>query len=115
MIQIINPIIVAALFVLGIFGGDPIPIVLAIAMGLFIWFTRHSKYDIFSDRMIIHYGKPRQKIVPLNEIEQAHLVLGGRGLFLKRKGSGGLLIRPRDPEAFKAHLDDALGGIFRTY
>ncbi len=109
LIQLINPIIVAGLFVLGIYSGDPMPVVIAVAMGVFIWFTRHTRYDLYSNALVIRYGTPRQRAVPISEIEQVVTVLGGKGLFVKRKGSGGLLIRPQDIETFKSRLEEILG------
>ena len=85
------------------------PVVIAVAMGVFIWFTRHTRYDLYSNALVIRYGTPRQRAVPISEIEQVVTVLGGKGLFVKRKGSGGLLIRPQDIETFKSRLEEVIG------
>jgi len=108
LIQLINPIIVAGLFVLGIYSGDPMPVIIALGMGVFIWFTRHTRYNIYSNALVIYYGSPRHKAVAISDIDQVITVLGGKGLFIKRRNSGGLLIRPQDIETFKSRLDEIL-------
>lgn len=110
LIQLINPIIVAGLFVLGIYSAELTPVVIAVGMGIFIWFTRHTRYNIYSNALVIYYGTPRHRAVPVSDIEQVITVLGGKGLFVKRRGSGGLLIRPQDIETFKSRLDEVLEG-----
>ena len=107
ILNMINPVIAVVLLVLGILGSDPLPVFLALGMGIFIWFTRHVRYQIFSDRLVIQYGKPRLKAVLLSDIAEVHSVLGGKGLFIKSNRAGGLLIRPRDPETFQMRLEDA--------
>ena len=109
LIQLINPIIVAGLFILGIYSGDPMPVIIAIGMAIFIWFTRHTRYNIYKNALVIYYGTPRHRAVPISDIEQVITVLGGKGLFIKKKGSGGLLIRPQDIETFKSRLAEVLG------
>ena len=100
--------IVVVLVLMGILTQSLVPFLFAIGLFLFHWLTRHRRYEIFPDRLVVHYGKPRKKTIPLDEIvevRQMNLPFGGQGIVLRRNRGIGLLLRPMDPETFAAHLD----------
>ena len=107
LVSLLNPAIAGVMLIIGVLAGDPITFLLGIGMSLFVWFTWHARYEIFHDRLVIYYGRPRQKIVPLSEIEEVQLVLGDRALYVRNRGSRGMLLRPSDPQLFVDRLDDA--------
>ncbi len=113
LINFVNMVIVVVLVVMGVVYGDPVPVVLGVAMGLFIWFTRHNKYEVYRDKLVIYYGQPRQRIIPLGNISDVQTVLGGKGVFVRQKKGGGLLLRPGKVDEFQSQLEGArrkLGG-----
>ena len=110
-LQLMSPVIAGVLVVMGLMSGDPVPVALGGGLGLFVYFTRHARYTILHDSLVIHYGRPRQKTLPLADIEDVQLALRGQGLFVRQKRGVGLLIRPTDPELFLERLDEARRGL----
>ncbi len=102
-----------ALVVIGAISGfDPVNISLGLALFLYVWLTRHTRYDIFSDRMVIYYGAPRQKSVPLGSIKESRAVsapMSGPSVLITLQPRGVLVIQPKSPEEFVAALDKARG------
>ena len=106
LFQLLSPIIAAFVIVSGIVQHDTVAIVLGFALGLFVWFTTQTKYELFHDRLIIYYGMPRRRVVPLSDIEDVQLVkapLQARGLLIRR-GVSRLLISPRDPDRLDTEI-----------
>ena len=100
--------IIVVLIVMGILTPGIYPYLFALGLFLFHWITRHRLYEIFPDRLVVHFGRPRKKTIPLNEIAEVRLMnlpFGGQGIFIKRNRGIGMLIRPTEPETFVAHLD----------
>ncbi|MFH1140280.1 MAG: PH domain-containing protein [Chloroflexota bacterium] len=101
-----------AMVVLGTIQVDLLTVAMGIGLLAYVWFTRHARYEIFQDRLVIYYGTPRIKSVPLSDIGEVRLIkasLGGQDLLVRRKGGGVLVIRPRDAERFAAALGEARG------
>ena len=110
-LQMLSPAIAVVLMVMGVLSGDPFTIVLGTGLALFVWLTRHARYEIFHDRLVIRFSGPRQKTVLLTEIETIQVVaipLGGQGLYVRKKGGWGMVIRPSDLESFTAGMENAL-------
>ena len=108
----LSPVIAVLVVVLGLLYLDPVFLILGIGFLTYVWFTRHTRYDIFHDRLVIHYGRPRQTVLPLTEIEDARLVQSGIGdqiLFVRGVRGQRLVIRPSAPELFLERLDEARG------
>jgi len=113
-LHMLSPAIAAVMVVMGLLQGDPVTLLLGVGLSLFVWFTRHARYEIFQDRLVIHYGQPRQKVLQLTEIKDVHLVQFGMGRhFLLIRGNRGqrIVLRPADPERFLERLDDARRGL----
>lgn len=103
ILQLISLGLGFVILVTGAVQGNPLSVVLGLGLVVFIWFTRHFKYEIFSDRLVIHYGAPRKQVVLVDEISdvrRARVPMGGHALVLVRKGGRGMVIKPRDQEGF---------------
>ncbi|MDO8749631.1 MAG: hypothetical protein Q7K03_00560 [Dehalococcoidia bacterium] len=112
MIQFLSPALAAAMVVLGAMQWDPLTVAMGAGLLVYVWFTRHTGYEIFQDRLVIRYGTPRIRSLPLTDIAEVRLIkapLGGQDLLVRRKGGGVLVIRPRDAEGFAAALGKACG------
>lgn len=114
MFFLISPAIAAVLLVIGILRGDPFAIALAALLLLYVYFTRHAQYDIYLDSLVIRYGRPRRKVIPIDDIADVQLATlplgGGQGLLIRRQTGGPMVIRPSDPETFASRLEDARRG-----
>ncbi|MEK7777274.1 MAG: PH domain-containing protein [Chloroflexota bacterium] len=102
----------AAMVVLGAMQGDPVTVAMGAGLLVYVWFTQHRRYEIFQERLVIRYGTPRIRSVPLADIAEVRLVkapLGGQDLLVVRKGRGVIVIRPRDADGFAAALGEARG------
>ena len=109
--QVMNPVIAVFFIIWGIWTASGVAVLVGIAIGLLVWFTRHTRYDIFADQLVVHYGRPRQRIVPFADIEDVFLInlpMGGQGLLVRKKQGRGLLIRPRAAEQFFNELKGSL-------
>jgi hypothetical protein len=94
----------------GTLQADPVTVVMGAGLGLYIWLTRHSRYEVFPDRLVVSYMGPRRKTVPLADIEEVQVgrfPLGGEGLMIRRKGGWRMVLTPSDPERFAQELDQA--------
>ena len=112
--HLLSPAIAGALVIMGLLQFEPYTIFMGVGLGLFVWLTRHARYEIFHDRLVVRFAGPRQKILPLAEIEQVELVkipMGGQGLFVRRKSGLGMVIQPTNPEQFAAGLEEARRGL----
>ena len=113
-LRLLSPAFAGVLVAIGVLGSNPVTLIAGVGLALFVWFTRHARYEIFHDRLVIHYGRPRQKTVPLAEIQEVQLMnfpLGGLGLFVRTKRGWGMTIKPTDPERFAAQLEEVRRGL----
>ncbi len=114
-LQLISPVVAGVLILLGLLGFDPISFGLGVALAVYTGYTRHTRYEIYSNGLLVRFMLPRRQAVPFTEIEEAGMVklsMVGEVLAVRRKGKGlGLmLIRPSDPELFLSKLNEARGG-----
>lgn len=107
-LHIFTPVIAGVLTVFGLLQLELFNVALGIGLGLFILFTRHVRYEIFNERLVIRYMGPRRKIVDLSEIQSVQSVrmaFGGQGIFIQKKTGLGLVINPVDPDRFVVELE----------
>ena len=81
-----------------------------VVMATFSWFTTPSQYVIFSDRLLIAYGRPRVRQVlfqQINQVELLKLAIGDR-LRVRLTRGGSLYLQPRDADEFQSRLQSAL-------
>lgn len=100
-------LVVAGIIVVrGLATGEPLPVLTGVGVVVFLALTRHTRYELFHDALVIRFMAPRRIVVRLAEVQAIRLVklpLGGPALLLQR-ASGGLAIMPSDPEGFLARL-----------
>ena len=95
------------LVVQGLMGNNALAILTGFAVAGFLAFTKHSRYELYSDALVIRYWAPRKIIIPLSEIRDVGLVrlpFGGPSVILHRSKGRILPIMPKDPEGFLAHI-----------
>ena len=92
---------------------DLVPVLFGGSVGAFLAFTRHTRYELYQDALVIRFMAPRRIVVPLAEVQDVRIVrlpLGGPALLVQRASGGALAIMPVDPEGFLARLQDSTGG-----
>ena len=95
----------------GLTGGGVLPILSGLGVGFYLWYTKHTRYDLFQDALVTRYRAPRTRVVPLNDVLSARFArmpLGGQALLIHRRRGGVLVITPKDPEGFLSHLEAGL-------
>ena len=96
--------------VVGLLQGTPLLIIVGLAVAGFSWFTTPAQYTLFSDRLIIKYGKPRIRHILFREIDQVdplRLPMGTR-LRVALRSRSPILIQPRDHDEFQSKFQGAL-------
>ena len=91
----------------GFTGGGEIPILTGFAVAGFLAFTKHQRYDLYPDTLVISYWAPRKIVIPLSDIRDVgsvRLPFGGPSLLLHRSRGRVLPIMPKDTEAFFVQL-----------
>ena len=98
----------------GLTGGGDIPILAGIGVAVFLAFTKHVRYDLYEDAVVIRYWAPRKIIIPISDIldvGSVRLPFGGPSVLLHRTRGRVLAIMPKDTETFltllKASLESA--------
>jgi hypothetical protein len=101
------------LLVISVSDGAPGTAFIGMALTLYAWFTKHTRYVVFHDRLVIEYGKPRERSVPLDGIMRVQgiaIPMRGTNVLLVRDTGRGMLVRPENPDEFMARFTDALSG-----
>ncbi len=99
------------MLLLGLTGGGPLPVLAGLSVGFYLWYTKHTRYDLFQDVLVTRYRAPRTRVVPLRDVLSARFArtpLGGQALSIHRRRGGVLVITPKDPEGFLSHLEAGL-------
>jgi hypothetical protein len=96
--------------VLGLFSADPTVLLVGLVVAAYTWLTTPRQYLIFTNALVVVYGRPRTKVVPFSEISHPELLVMPMGQRLRvRLASGGRMwILARQPEEFRDRLDEAL-------
>ena len=92
---------------------DLVPVLFGVGVGVFVAYTRHTRYELYQDALVIRFMAPRTIVVRLAEVQEVRLVrlpLGGPALLVQRAGAGALAIMPADPAGFLARLQEGTGG-----
>ena len=106
----ISPAIVVLLLALGIRDGNPASMIFAGALAVYIWITRHSRYEIYPDRLEVRFLSPRRIVVSFADIRDVRavgLTLSSRGLIVEKRSGWPIVINPADSEAFREELNKA--------
>ena len=111
LMDLIMPIFVGWLLVQGLTGGGVLSILFGLGGGAFLLFTRHRRYDLFEDALVIRYLAPRTLVVYLSDMQDVRLMrqpMVGPVLSIERKAGARLIIKPADFEGFFSRLSAAL-------
>ena len=97
--------------VVGFLSGPAIQlIVIGLAVLAWTWFTTPKQYLIYTDALVIVYGRPRVRMIPfpqLSHIERLSLPIGDR-LRIRLVSGRRIMLSMKDTETFHDRLDEAL-------
>ena len=107
----ITLIFALAVVVIGVgFGGGILLIIVGLAVGAYSWLTTPKQYLIYTNALVIAYGRPRTRVFPfehISHVETLSLPVGTR-LRVRLVSGGRVMITSVNPEEFRDHLDDAM-------
>ena len=97
--------------VIGVLGQPPL-IIIGLGVAAYSWLTNPKQYLIYRDAVVIIYGRPRVKSIPFAEISHLETVAlpTGERLRLRMVNGSRLMLMAKDPDTFRARLDEALSG-----
>ena len=104
-------IMAGIMVVQGFTGGGELPVLVGIGLAVFLAFTKHTRYDLYGDALVIRYWAPRKIVIPLSEIRDVgsvKLPFGGPSVLVHRTRGRVLAIMPKDPVSFLAHMKTGL-------
>ena len=105
------PVITGWLLIQGLTGGGYLPVLFGLGGAAYLLFTRHRRYDLFEDALVVRYLVPRTLVVYLSDVQEVRPMkqpMTGPVLLIQRKAGTRLMIKPADYDAFLARLTDAL-------
>ncbi len=114
---IIGLVLTAVGFIFVVQGGSPFLFIVGLLLAAFNWFTNAKQYQIYTDAMVIVYGRPRVKAFPFAEISHSVLLelpIGAR-LRVHLVNGRRIIISTQNIEEFRDRLDEALGKFNDTY
>ena len=107
-------ILSVAVVVLGVWNfvqtGEWILIIVGAGVGAFTWLTNPRQYWIYSDALIIVYGRPRTRTISFNQVSHVELLslpIGDR-LRVTLVNGRRVMVQPRESETFQDRLEGAL-------
>jgi hypothetical protein len=83
----------------------------------FSWFTNAKQYLIYSNALVIVYGRPRVKAIPFPEISHLEMLVLPMGNRLRVRMISGkrIMIAVQNMEEFQARLEEALQSYNSSY
>jgi hypothetical protein len=98
--------------VIGVTQFNPALIIIGLGVAAYSWFTNPKQYLIYPDAVVIVYGRPRVKPIPFAEIAHLETVAlpTGERLRLRMVNGSRVMLMAKDPDTFRARLDEALSG-----
>ena len=105
-------VVAGFMIVQGLISGQLPPVLTGLGVVVFLFLTRHTRYELFQDALVIRFMAPRRIVIPLADVVDVRMVklpLGGPALLVQRARGGGLAIMPSDPEGFLARLQAGPG------
>ena len=112
----ITLILALGVVVIGLFSQETQFVVIGLAVGAYSWFTNPTRYFIYSDSLVVVYGRPRVRAIPFTEIshvEMLSLPIGNR-LRVRLMNGRRVMLTARDSETFFDRLDEALNSFRGT-
>ena len=74
------------------------------------WFLAPRRYNVYEEQLVIAYGKPRERVIPFDEISQLQVIrhlLGGE-IRIHRTSGRAVSIQPWHPQRFLEAMEQAL-------
>ena len=98
-------------------GGSALLFVVGLLILGFSWFTDAKQYLIYTNALVVVYGKPRVKAYQFSDISHLEMLELPMGLRLRvRLNSGGrFMISTQNIEEFRDRLDEALAKFNDTF
>ena len=96
--------------VIGLFTQAPALFFGGMGVAAYTWFTRPRRYLVYTNSLVIEYGRPRVKVISFAEIshvEMLSLPIGDRLRVVLVNGRRTMIVA-RDLETFREKLDQAL-------
>ena len=67
-------LVVAGLMIIqGFATSDPMPVLFGGGVGAFLALTRHTRYELYQDALVIRFMAPRKIVIPLAELQDVRL------------------------------------------
>ncbi len=89
-----------------------VPILLAFGFALAgsHWFLAPKRYNVFDKELVIAYGRPRQKVIAFDDIEELEVRRHALGAEIRvhRRAAKSFSLQPWNPRRFHESLQDAL-------
>ena len=103
--------------VLGLYVGQPFLVLLGILGAGYSWFNNAKQYLIYTDSLVIVYGRPRVKVIRFPEISHLEMLVIPIGNRLRVRLVNGkrIMVMVQDLEEFQARLGEALEKFNSTY
>lgn len=112
----ITLILALGVVVIGFIQGAQELLVIGLAVAAYTWFTSPKQYFIYSDSLVVVYGRPRVRAIPFTDIshvEMLSLPIGNR-LRVRLNNGRRVMLTARDAETFFDRLDEALNSFRGT-
>ena len=107
-------ILSVAVVALGLYNfyqtGEFLLIIVGLAVASFTWLTNPRQYWIYSDALVIVYGRPRIRTIPFTNVSHVELLslpIGNR-LRVRLVNGRAVMLQARDAETFQDKLEGAL-------
>ncbi len=96
-----------ALLIMGAVVQSEVQLVVGGALVLYLIFTRHRRYDLYADALVIRYIGLRWSRIPLTNVQSLDVVelpVAGKRLLLRLNNQRRVLLAPRGIERFIEEL-----------
>ena len=103
--------------VIGLVSSAPFLVILGLIGAGFGWFTNAKRYLIYTNALVIVYGRPRVKAISFPEIADLEMLVTPMGNRLRVRLVNGkrIMITVQNTEEFQTRLDEALEKFNSTY
>ncbi len=103
--------------VIGLVSGATFLVILGLIGAGFSWFTNAKQYLIYTNSLVIVYGRPRVKVIPFPEISHLEMLVIPMGNRLRVRLVNGkrIMITAQDMDEFQTRLDEALEKFNSTF
>lgn len=90
---------------------DALPLLgIGAAFAVSHWFLAPRRYNVYEEQLVIAYGKPRQRVIPFDEISELQVIrhlLGGE-IRVHRTSGRAVSIQPWHPRRFLDAIEQAM-------